>query len=169
MTLGVQPVLGRVFTPQEQEGRQLLAVISDRLWLNRFHRDPRVLGSSIELDRRNYTIIGVMPRDFDFPIDTGSLHPMQLWVPLSLTAEDLSDRNAGNWGYHVVARLKPGVSLRQAEEDAERLSPPRDAELSRQHVGDSHPRRYPAVARLLHRRRAPRTAHACFSLFWRCC
>ena len=123
-TLGVQPVLGRVFTPREQEGRQLLAVISDRLWLNRFHRDPRVLGSSIELDRRNYTIIGVMPRDFDFPIDTGSLHPMQLWVPLSLTADDLSDRNAGNWGYHVVARLKPGVSMRQAEEDAARLSAP---------------------------------------------
>ena len=122
-TLGVQPALGRVFTPQEENGRQLLAVISDRLWLNRFHRDPRVLGSSITLDRKTYTVIGVMPRSFDFPLEGGSLHPMQLWVPLSLTDEDVSDRNAGHWCCHMVARLKDGVSMRQAAEDAERMSP----------------------------------------------
>ena len=122
-TLGVQPALGRVFTPQEETGRQLLAVISDRLWLNRFHRDPRVLGSPITLDRKTYTIIGVMPRSFDFPLEGGSLHPMQLWVPLSLTDEDLSDRNAGHWCCHMVARLKDGVSLRQAAQDAARMSP----------------------------------------------
>jgi predicted permease len=122
-TLGVQPVLGRVFTAQEEDGHQLLTVLSYRLWLNRFHRDPGVIGSSIQLDRKNYTVIGVMPRDFNFPIDAGTLHPTQLWTPLSLTSEDLSDRNAGNWGYHVVARLKNGVSVRQAAEDCGRLSP----------------------------------------------
>ncbi len=121
-TLGVQPALGRVFTTQEEDGRQLLAVISYRLWLNRFHRDPSVLGSSISLDRKTYTIIGVMPRDFEFPVEVGSLHPALLWVPLSLTANELSDLNAGNWGYHIVARLKDGVTLRQAAEDAERVS-----------------------------------------------
>jgi predicted permease len=121
-TLGVQPILGRVFSSQEEESHQLVAVISDRLWLNRFHRDSRVLGRSITLDRKNYTVIGVMPRGFDFPIQVGSLHPMQLWVPLSLTAEDLSDRNAGRWSYHMVARLKDGVSIRQGAEDAERVS-----------------------------------------------
>ena len=61
-TLGVQPELGRVFTPQEEDAHQLLAVISYRLWQNRFHRDPRILGSSIVLDRKTYTITGVMPR-----------------------------------------------------------------------------------------------------------
>ncbi len=120
--LGVQPALGRVFTPHEEDGRQLLAVISYRLWLNRFHRDPGVLGRSISLDRKTYTVIGVMPRDFDFPVAVGSLHPTQLWVPLSLTTGELSDLNAGNWGYHMVARLNDGVSLRQAAEDADRVS-----------------------------------------------
>jgi hypothetical protein len=56
-----------------------------------------VIGSSIQLDRNNYTVIGVMPRDFNFTIEAGPLHPTQLWTPLSLTSEHLSDRNAGNW------------------------------------------------------------------------
>ncbi len=121
-TLGVQPVLGRPFTSQEEDAHQLLAVISDPLWLNRFHRDPRVIGATLTLDRKAYTVIGVMPRDFDFPIEHGSLHPTEVWVPLSLTADELSDQQIGNWGLHMVARLKPGVTLRQAAEDADRVS-----------------------------------------------
>lgn len=121
-TLGVQPVLGRTFTRQEEDAHQLLAVISDGMWLNRFHRDPRVIGDSITLDGKAYTIIGVMGRDFDFPIGQGSLHPTELWVPLSLTAGELSDEQEGVWGFHLIARLKPGVSMRQGAEDAERVS-----------------------------------------------
>src|SRR5206468_11981990 len=67
-TLGVQPILGRVFTQQEEESHQPVAVISYALWLNRYHGDPHVLGASIALDRKAYTIIGVMPRDFEFPL-----------------------------------------------------------------------------------------------------
>jgi hypothetical protein len=63
-TLDVQPILGRVFTAQEEDAHQPLAVISYALWLNRYHRDPRVLGRSMDLDRRAYAIIGVMPRNF---------------------------------------------------------------------------------------------------------
>jgi hypothetical protein len=59
-TLGVQPILGRVFTQHEEESHQPFAVISYALWLNRYHRDPHVLGTSIALDRKAYTIIGVM-------------------------------------------------------------------------------------------------------------
>ena len=72
-TLGVQPILGRVFTPQEEDSHQPLAVISYALWLNRYHRDPHVLDTAIILDRRPYTIIGVMPRSFEFPIVDGHL------------------------------------------------------------------------------------------------
>lgn len=121
-TLGVQPVLGRTFTQQEEDAHAPVAVITDRLWMNRFHRDPQILGRSVILSRKAYTIIGVMPRNFDFPIEQGSLHPIQLWVPLSLTADELSDEQMGNWGFHLVARLNPGVTLRQAAEDADRVS-----------------------------------------------
>ncbi|PWT72622.1 MAG: hypothetical protein C5B46_06530 [Proteobacteria bacterium] len=121
-TLGVQPILGRVFTQQEEDSHQPLTVISYSLWLERFHRDPGVVGSSISLDRKTYSVIGVLPRGFEFPIEQGSLNPIRLWVPLSLTTAELSDQDAGNWGYHIVARLKDGVALRQAAEDAERVS-----------------------------------------------
>lgn len=94
-TLGVQPMHGRVFTRREEDTRAPLAVISYALWTNRYHRDPQVLGTSIELNRKMYTIIGVMPRDFEFPVQVGRLNQAQLWVPLSLTADELSDQAAG--------------------------------------------------------------------------
>jgi len=86
---------GRVFTRREEDTRAPLAVISYALWTNRYHRDPQVLGTSIELNRKMYTIIGVMPRDFEFPVQVGRLNQAQLWVPLSLTADELSDQAAG--------------------------------------------------------------------------
>jgi putative ABC transport system permease protein len=121
-TLGVQPMLGRVFNQQEEDAHQPLAVISYALWLNRYQLDPQVLGRSIVLDRRAYSIIGVMPRTFEYPLQPGHLNQTQLWVPMSFTPDDLSDRNAGAWGYHMIARLKDGVALQQAEEDANRVA-----------------------------------------------
>jgi putative ABC transport system permease protein len=120
--LGVAPMLGRIFTQQEDDGHQPLAVISYALWLNRYHRDPQVLGQSIVLDRKAYSIIGVMPRSFEFPLLPGRLDQAQLWVPLSLTADELSDKNVGAWAYRMVARLKDGVTQRQAAEDANRVA-----------------------------------------------
>jgi putative ABC transport system permease protein len=67
-TLGVAPIVGRVFTQQEDDSHAPVAVLSYALWLSRYHRDPNVLGSPITLNRRNYTIIGVMPRSFEFPL-----------------------------------------------------------------------------------------------------
>lgn len=121
-TLGVEPMLGRVFSAQEENARQPVAVISYALWTNRFHRDPQVVGSSIVLDRRPYTVIGVMPRGFEFPLGFGHLYEPQLWVPLSLTADELSEQHTGFWGYQMVARLKDGVALRQAAQDADRVA-----------------------------------------------
>jgi predicted permease len=121
-TLGVRPTLGRVFTQEEENAQQPLAVLSYALWLNRYHRDPKILGSSIVLDRRPYTIIGVMPRSFEFPLQTGHLDQAQLWVPLSLTPDELSDQNTGFWGYHIVARVKDGITIPQAAQDADRVA-----------------------------------------------
>jgi predicted permease len=121
-TLGVDPALGRVFTEQEEDAHQPLAVISYALWLNRYHRDPHILGSAIVLDRRPYSIIGVMPRSFAFPLEDGQLDQTQLWVPMSLTPDELSDQHAGFWGYHMVARLKDGVTQLQAAQDADRVA-----------------------------------------------
>jgi predicted permease len=121
-TLGVSPILGRTFTQKEEDGHEPVAVISYGLWLSRYHRDPHVIGNSIILDRKAYSIIGVMPRSFDFPPAAGYLDQTQLWVPMSLTADELSDEHAGFWGYHIVARLKDGFSLSQAAQDADRVA-----------------------------------------------
>src|SRR5882724_10344884 len=121
-TLAVQPLLGRYFTQEEEDSHQPVAVISYALWLERFHRDPGVLGQSLVLDRRTYSIIGVMPRDFEFPLQPGLVDQTEVWVPLSLTPEELSDTNAGHFGYQLVARIKDGVTVAQAAQDADRVA-----------------------------------------------
>jgi putative ABC transport system permease protein len=121
-TLGVRPILGRVFTQQEEEARQPVAVIGYALWMNRYHRDPAVAGKSITLDRKTYTIIGVMPRDFEFPLQTGRLDQVQLWVPLSITPDELSDQEVGDWRFQMVARIGSGGSVSQAAQDADRVA-----------------------------------------------
>ena len=121
-TLGVQPILGRVFTRQEQDAHQSVAVIGYALWLNRFHRDPHILGTSITLNRKTYSIIGVMPRSFEFPLQSGRLDRTEVWIPMSLTDEELSVQNAGVWIYQIVGRLKDGVTVRQGAEDTNRVA-----------------------------------------------
>lgn len=121
-TLGVQPALGRVFTQQDEDARLPLAVISYSFWLDHFHRDPRVLGTSLVLDSNTYSIIGVMPRDFEFPLQPGRLGQSQLWVPMELTPDELSEQNTGFWGYHMIARLQDGATLSQAAQDADRVA-----------------------------------------------
>lgn len=121
-TLGVQPILGRVFTRAEEDGHEPVAVISYSLWQDRYHRDSHVLGSLIALDRRPYSIVGVMPREFEFPLESGHLDQAQVWVPMSLTPDELSDQHAGFWGYQLVARLKDGVTVSEGAQDANRVA-----------------------------------------------
>jgi putative ABC transport system permease protein len=120
--LDVAPLLGRVFTKQEDDSHAPVTVLSYGLWVKRYHRDPRIVGTIITLSRRNYTIVGVMPPRFEFPVAIGRLDQAQLWVPMSLTADDLSDANVALWGYHLVARLKPGIDLPKAAQDANRVA-----------------------------------------------
>jgi predicted permease len=120
--LGVQPLLGRVFTVEEDEHSQQVAVLSYATWQNRFHGDRQILGTKVLLDRKPYLVIGVMPRNFEFPLAPGQLNRAELWVPMSFIPQELSTSGAANWSYQMVGRLKPGVSPTQAQGDAERVA-----------------------------------------------
>src|ERR1700733_2168370 len=121
-TLGVAPLMGRVFTQQEDDGHATVAVLSYHVWQSRFHGDPGILGNKILLDRKPYVVIGVMPRNFEFPLVAGRLNQSELWVPMSFTPDELSPTSAANWGYNMVGRLKLGISLEQANQDADRVA-----------------------------------------------
>jgi predicted permease len=116
-TLGVSPLIGRVFTEQEDEHRELVVVLSYQTWRSRFDGDSQVLGRKILLDRKPYEIIGVMPREFEFPLVPGQLNRSELWVPMSFAQAELI-QGAGNWGYRMVGRLKSGVTAVQAQQEA---------------------------------------------------
>lgn len=121
-TLGVQPLMGRYFTKQEDDQHQQVVLLSYSTWKTRFDGDPNILGKKILLDRKPYVVIGVMPRNFEFPLNPGRLNVSELWVPFSPTEEELSSRGASNWSYQMVGRLKPGVTAEQAVEDATRVA-----------------------------------------------
>ena len=115
--LGVSPLMGRVFTEQEDEGRGQVAVLSYQTWRSRFHGDEHIVGQKILLDRKPYEVIGVMPREFEFPLMPGQLNRSELWVPMSFTQSELV-QGAGAWSYYLVGRLKPGITAAQAQQDA---------------------------------------------------
>ena len=119
-TLGVSPVMGRVFTQQEDDDSQQVAMLSYSTWQSRLHGDRNVLGAKILLDRKPYIVIGVMPRNFEFPLVPGHLNRSELWVPMSLTTSEL--KQTGSWGFQTVARLKPGVTVAQARADADQVA-----------------------------------------------
>lgn len=120
--LGVAPLMGRVFTQEEDAHGELVAVISYAMWQNRMHGDAQVLGKKILLDRKPYVIIGVMPRQFEFPLLPGHLNNSELWIPMSFSEQELGPAGAASWNYGMVGRLRPGVTVAQAQEDAERVA-----------------------------------------------
>ncbi len=120
--LGVQPLMGRVFTAQEDVQKVQVAVLSYATWKSRFNGDAHILGRKILLNREPYVIIGVMPRNFEFPLISGHLNRSELWVPMSFSAEQLSPEAEGSWYVQMVGRLKPGVTVVQAQSDAQRIA-----------------------------------------------
>jgi predicted permease len=119
--LGAAPILGRNFTPEEDHiGNEKVVILSYRMWRSLFASDPNVLDRTITLDRKPYTVVGVMGKDFVFPIKT-QLDASELWVPMAFTEEER--KSVGdNFGYNIVARLKSGVPLAQARADVERVA-----------------------------------------------
>ena len=109
--LGVQPALGRTFLPEEdQVGQHRVVVLSDALWQRRFNRDPSIVNRTITLNGESFTVVGVMPRGFFFP-----LRETELWLPWAMEPEEASGR--GDHYLRLVARLKPGTTLERANAD----------------------------------------------------
>jgi putative ABC transport system permease protein len=110
-TFGVEPILGRPFSAQEDKpGQAKVVVISERLWRSRFHANPTIVGQSIRVNGMPTTVIGVMPRSFD-PL----LSNTELWVPAAFNAMQLADHD--DHYLNVMGRLKPGVSAPQAQSE----------------------------------------------------
>jgi putative ABC transport system permease protein len=111
-TFGVQPIAGRVFTSDEDKpGSARVVVISERLWRNRLHADSSIVGQALHLNGLSYTVVGVMPRTFD-PL----LENSDVWIPAAYTPQQLADHD--DHYLSVAGRLKPGVSLAQAQSEA---------------------------------------------------
>ena len=126
--LGVEPIKGRAFEPEEaQNGRDDVVVISERLWQRRFNRDPRVVGSNVVMNGRSFTIVGIMPKGFDFPLQLFNLgsggqfgERAEIWQPLAFTDAQMKSR--GSRGFAIVGRLKPGTAVAQAQSEIETIN-----------------------------------------------
>ena len=110
--LGVNPAIGRNFAPAEdQPGGNRTAIISYGLWQRRFGANPSIISQPMMLNNESYTVIGVLPRDFEWQA------PVDVFVPIGLGADKMQDR--GNHpGIYVVGLLKPGVKVEQARAEA---------------------------------------------------
>ncbi len=106
--LNARPLHGRTFLPGEDAaGRERVTVLGYGVWQRRFEGDPKVIGKIVRLEGQPYEIVGVMPREFDYPVSA------ELWMPIALTERERQDRT--NRFVDAIARLKPGVSRSQAE------------------------------------------------------
>lgn len=118
--LGVKPVLGRLFAPGEDEiGRGPIAVIGAGMWARKFGARPDVIGKTLNLDGRAYAIVGVAP---NFDLSFSNFQAGEVYIPLGQwQTKALSDRGAG-LGIHGIARLRPGVTLAEAQADLATIS-----------------------------------------------
>jgi len=113
--LGMAPELGRGFARAEAEpGHDQVVVLGHGFWQRRFASDRKVVGRTVTLDGRVFTVVGVMPEDFDFPLAT------DVWAPLALTPQERSERGVRDLA--VMGRLKPGVSVDQARAELSTVS-----------------------------------------------
>jgi putative ABC transport system permease protein len=113
--LGIQPAAGRVFTPQEDRpGASPIVMISHRLWQSHFGSDPAAVGRTLLLDGQSYVLAGVLPAEFRLAPST------DLWLPVGLYADDLTSHL--HHEFSVIARLKPGVAVSQAQAEMATLN-----------------------------------------------
>ncbi len=114
-TMGIQTIVGRNFSDAEEGAKRQVAVISENLWRRKFAADPAIAGKQIRIDKQSFTVVGVVPQRQAFP------EWADFWMPLSLLEPDLQDRRK----YHpleVVARLKPGVTVQQAQSEIQSIA-----------------------------------------------
>ena len=127
--LGVAPMLGRNFLPEEDRtGHEQVVILSHSLWQRRFGGDPNLLGQTIALNGRGHIVVGVMPPGFQF---SGS--NVELWRPIAFSAADLSPDERGNHWLRALARLRPPVTQAQAQRELDALA---------RQMRQEHPRNY---------------------------
>jgi putative ABC transport system permease protein len=158
--LGVAPLMGRFFTQQEDDRHDQVTVISYSLWRGLLHGDAHVLGIKILLDRKPYIVIGVMPRDFEFPLVPGQLNNSELWVPMSFTEQEFTT-GAASWNFAMVGRLRAGITAAEAQSDAERVA----RETMRRYPPFMSSLRIQAVVRSLHEKTVEQARRLVGTLF----
>jgi predicted permease len=124
--LGVRPLIGRTFEANDDEpGAARATILGYGLWQRRFGGDPGVVGRAVRLDGASYTVVGIMPRGFDFPRGAelpGGLQfasRTEIWTPLAFTPRDLQQR--GTLNIAVAGSLRPGVTAAQARDEVDRI------------------------------------------------
>jgi len=147
--LAVDAQLGRTFTGEEdRDGAPGVALISDSLWRNRYSASPDVLGRTVRLDEKPFTVVGVMPPGFLFPFDGAPLSEhADLWVPIAFSPDRFQDR-LREFGVGFIGRLKPGVTPLLAQQDILRVADNFMTEHPDSYSGTIRvsPRTYPFVA-----------------------
>src|SRR5438477_7699063 len=116
--LAVPALLGRTFVPNDDKPGTHVVLLSYSLWQRRFGSDPAVIGRALTLNGESYTVVGVMPRLVQLPGYENRND--QLWVPIAFPSEEAAQR--GNHFLEIIARLKPGVTLKQAQAEMETIS-----------------------------------------------
>jgi len=113
--LGVAPLVGRTFLPEEgQAGSSRVVLISQGLWVRRYNANPRIVGQRVRMNGESYAVAGVLPQGFDFP------DPVDVWIPLRLSAAQWHERSSHY--LEVVARLRKGVTMERARMDMAALA-----------------------------------------------
>ena len=119
--LGVQPILGRTFTAEEEQaGAGPVALISEGLWRRKLDSDPNILSRIITLDGRDYTVVGVIPAGFHLRLP--AFQEQDIYAPIRQWNNNLLMNRGAGLGFHGIARLRPGVSLEQARADMDRVT-----------------------------------------------
>src|SRR3954451_22990840 len=116
--LGVRPILGRNFVPDEDKPGTKVALLNESLWRRRFGSDPGVIGRSLALNGESYTVVGVLPNTVRLPA-FGNWRD-QVWVPLAFPAEEAASR--GDHFLEIIGRMKPGVTLEQARAEMQTIA-----------------------------------------------
>jgi putative ABC transport system permease protein len=126
--LGVKPVKGRNFADEEnQPGKDKVAIITDSLWQRRFGSDPNIVNKTITTNGIVRTVIGVLPEEFNYPKGA------EVYAPIALTPELMKSRQ--NHAFYVIGRLKPGVSVRNAQAEMDTLTARLAAQYPETNVG----------------------------------